>query len=91
MRTEVDRYTRDPLPNYSEATKRKNDLEIEEILSESYNRVKSLIESNKQTLLKLADVGSVRSDEVGRGGERNHFGGGRSANRQRGNAPTPGR
>lgn len=56
VRTEVDRYTRDPLPNYSEATKRKNDLEIEEILSESYNRVKSLIESNKQTLLKLADA-----------------------------------
>ncbi|CBK21495.2 uncharacterized protein [Blastocystis hominis] len=59
VRTGVDRFTHDPLPNYSEATKRKNDLEIEEILSESYNRAKSLIENNKHILLKLADVGSV--------------------------------
>lgn len=58
MRGSVPSTAIDQLPYYSEEERYNNDKMIEEILDESYARAKRLIEKNKASLLRLADVGT---------------------------------
>ena len=62
MRGSVPSTAIDQLPYYSEEERYNNDKMIEEILDESYARAKRLIEKNKASLLRLADVGARKWD-----------------------------
>lgn len=62
MRGSVPSTAIDQLPYYSEEERYNNDKMIEEILDESYARAKRLIEKNKASLLRLADVGTRKRD-----------------------------
>ena len=56
VRGEVSGASIDQLPYDGEEQKRKKDMEIKQMLDESYQRARTLIQKNKRLLLRLADV-----------------------------------